>query len=1805
MLLVLSAVLARNLVAAPIVTSDRAGLNGTTAAMAFDASTATFLRTGYLDWQYLQVDFGVPGLFTGLRRYMTSNGTNTAGARLNQGEAAMYSIDGTNWVSLKAGDAVGWAGYVNYSQGLAWHSVPYGWSAWLNLTSAVPARFVRFRWDGDNDALNELQLTFAPAPSLDPSRFTAAAERVTFDALAPGGEVRQQLRMLGVRFWGNPVRALEAATAGLSPRSTPLLGRVEQAGRPVEMRFQYPRRRVGLYFAVPGAAVDVRAILRAFDANDVQLTQAVVNVPTVAAGRLTNFIGVEAAQTTIARVKLEFSGAAGAASLDDILFEPAQSQVTALVEAVTAPRLVLQNTNATSAQKLAAVAQLLELPCAPSSAALRVTAKSDPDLRVREAAIHALQQLHDPLAGAALDDIGRAAPPGSTAQLAAINALWVHHREFPPADAPRVTLTALTPIRAGAEFIVEATVISPVARGRVQLQFAPTKDIQLLAWANGTNHARYDGPLAANQPRTVRARCLMPKAGQARFNFIVRLDESVIDGRAYHHTLYVESTAQGGSAGTMPFPGWDTEVVTRRTLPGGAAGGGEAAGGFALAGTGERNATVSGTVSYEDGDSNGDATPLPPSPTISGLRLKPSSLVQVTIVNAADPDEEYGQGWTDSSGNFSLWCEDIPNLQNLAVVLQVDNAVVKVYTDLDCVAEIWAGLHPRAFASGAAGPVNAGAFNVFASYADIQVGECLFNTAVYRLSFAAMLNISQTIQIGRADMESNRNDTDAIDQVEVEYAESTWNHFNSLISRNIILTATRANGQPPTSNPSGVDFGFRDKTILHEYTHFLESAISTTDYHSGSHTNCTEIDSSFNDPEFAWSEGIAEYNAQWLLSIPALGLSPAGADPFEAPCNPITFLSQDAERFYSVEGTVAGTLWDLSDGLGRGPETWDTADGLAIAGRRSILQIFDNELDDRGGIGFFDDAADLLEFYNAWAARFGSSFARGTPVLDAILNQYQLVPGADSSPAVKQRPWPVIEPNPIVPDASEAWLDLPGGRAPQYSPARYEAFDPAQPSRPVLTIHRRWSFLDGQPTDANAGGNLLLINCGVANLGPFTMPVGGSGSPSQASAATVVTLVNYAPGEPQWLGVQGTASSFAGSLAPELKLLPIAFLPEAFTLASQRTHVADVVFLFSFGGISDARTVRIELELIDTGTDDADGDGLTNADERTRRATNPGEFGCLNPRDRDSDHDGATDGQEVVRGTSPCRRDTDGDGIVDGYEFSHPCLDPRVSNASTDSDGDGIGDVEEVNLRHTDPCKNDTDGDGIPDGQDKCPLHASANNNDLDGDGIGDECDSNIDGDACNNLYDPFPLVPGTNCLVRPSDPAYDAKGRLLREADPRLEAFARDVLILLDGLRPQGPDSCGPVACPPPSVSLFKPTGDLIRTFFADQFGFDQNSGFATVALPVGDLDRDGVVDLAIGAPRAPGLNGAAGAGVVLVVSGGTGRELGRIKGAGVNAASGSALALRSVDELAIGAPGRSSVALVKLANLTVTRSLDGGGQLGSSFAVARTDTGDELFVGAPTDGAAGAIWRLRPDGTFARFLSGTTAGDQFGAALSDAGQLTPGGLSALLVGAPNAKRRGTNAVGEVALVGLNGTRFWTREGREAGERLGSALAPLRSAPGAIVGEFLAGAPGWRANTGRAEVFGPDGERRWSFVGSAPGDFAGAAVASGPDTDRDGFPSYAIFASGARQPNGAPGRTALWEALSAPRVDVVARAANGSISLAVQGRPGVRYQVLASTNLSKWQVIGEVTAEAGGSPFIDESAAKHAHSFYKLEVAP
>lgn len=78
----------------------------------------------------------------------------------------------------------------------------------------------------------------------------------------------------------------------------------------------------------------------------------------------------------------------------------------------------------------------------------------------------------------------------------------------------------------------------------------------------------------------------------------------------------------------------------------------------------------------------------------------------------------------------------------------------------------------------------------------------------------------------------------------------------------------------------------------------------------------------------------------------------------------------------------------------------------------------------------------------------------------------------------------------------------------------------------------------------------------------------------------------------------------------------------------------------------------------------------------------------------DPDGDGLTNDQELKLGTNPNNADSDHDGLTDGEEVMTYHTDPLNS----DTDGDGLTDGQEVNVYHTNPLKADTDGDGYSDG---------------------------------------------------------------------------------------------------------------------------------------------------------------------------------------------------------------------------------------------------------------------------------------------------------------------------------------------------------------------------------------------------------------------------------------------------------------------------------------------------------------------------
>ncbi len=163
---------------------------------------------------------------------------------------------------------------------------------------------------------------------------------------------------------------------------------------------------------------------------------------------------------------------------------------------------------------------------------------------------------------------------------------------------------------------------------------------------------------------------------------------------------------------------------------------------------------------------------------------------------------------------------------------------------------------------------------------------------------------------------------------------------------------------------------------------------------------------------------------------------------------------------------------------------------------------------------------------------------------------------------------------------------------------------------------------------------------------------------------------------------------------------------------------------------------------------DSDGDRMPNRWERAHNLNpnvanargnpdrdslvNLGEYrNHANPRDEDTDNDGADDGDEVrTFDDEPDDADTDDDGTRDGDEdedrdnvdnededdFKEPCLAD-----DDDRDSDGLDDEDE-NESGTRPGDSDSDDDGVEDGDE-----------DVDEDGIDEEDEDDAFEDVCED----------------------------------------------------------------------------------------------------------------------------------------------------------------------------------------------------------------------------------------------------------------------------------------------------------------------------------------------------------------------------------------------------------------------------------------------------------------------------------------
>lgn len=258
---------------------------------------------------------------------------------------------------------------------------------------------------------------------------------------------------------------------------------------------------------------------------------------------------------------------------------------------------------------------------------------------------------------------------------------------------------------------------------------------------------------------------------------------------------------------------------------------------------------------------------------------------------------------------------------------------------------------------------------------------------------------------------------------------------------------------------------------------------------------------------------------------------------------------------------------------------------------------------------------------------------------------------------------------------------------------------------------------------------------------------------------------------------------------------------------------------------------------------------------------------------------------------------------------------------------------------------------------------------------------------------------------------------------------------------------------------------------------GLSNNDYFGFGLAGTGDLDLDGVPDVAVGAPfdDLAGTN----RGAARVFSGATGALLLQVTGGEANAEFGAAVAgPGDVDgdgtpDLALGA-----------------RSDDGA---------AGNDAGLVLLV----SGAGGGVLFTR---------EGTTAFGNLGFALSGPGDVSGDGVPDLLVGEPGADAGGLDSGRALVLSGAGGATLATFAGPVPGGAAGRTVATLGDLDDDGVAELVIGSP---LGAGRADVVDASGtEVLFSVAGLTSIDQFGQALAGGGDVDNDGRPDLVVGAA-------------------------------------------------------------------------------------------
>lgn len=297
---------------------------------------------------------------------------------------------------------------------------------------------------------------------------------------------------------------------------------------------------------------------------------------------------------------------------------------------------------------------------------------------------------------------------------------------------------------------------------------------------------------------------------------------------------------------------------------------------------------------------------------------------------------------------------------------------------------------------------------------------------------------------------------------------------------------------------------------------------------------------------------------------------------------------------------------------------------------------------------------------------------------------------------------------------------------------------------------------------------------------------------------------------------------------------------------------------------------------------------------------------------------------------------------------------------------------------------------------------------------------------------------------------------------------------------------------------------------------GFAPGDLYGSAISTAGDVDGDGIADVAVGAPDPAGI------GAVEVLSGRNGALLFRLNGAANGDGFGTAIAamgdldMDGVGDLSVGAPLANGCGVVRVfrgngGGLLATYGTGNGGErYGAAIAAmgdVDSDGGPDLAVGAP---GAGTVYFV--SGYAGIHVFAIAAPGDFGAALASWGDVNDDSVADLIIGAPGYDNGSGQVVG--AVIGMSGafdhSLLMFAEGTVAGARLGASVAAAGDVDGDGMSDVIAGAPD--AGSGAAYVYSAAGPSPYapivlrSLEGEAAGDRFGSSVAGIGDLDGDGL---------------------------------------------------------------------------------------------------